>query len=202
MNWLHKYGFAVICVGLLLIVYVTQSNQSLFYIINAWHVYLPNEAWLALNMLSYSRFFILPVLLILLALWKRRDLLVNVIVVVIAYYLVFGGLKHLFSHPRPYITLDHHAFFWLNRFEDAVGSAHKSFPSGHAGNMSVFVFSLYHLFFEKKPWPQLLLVLLLLLTMVARICTGWHWPMDVLGSVAIGFILVQWCFSFSVRRRR
>jgi membrane-associated phospholipid phosphatase len=171
MNWLHKYGFAVICVCLLLLVYVTHSNQAVFYTINAWHVYLPNEAWLAINMLSYSKFFILP------------------------------GLKHLLSHPRPYISLDHHAFFWLNRFEDAVGSAHSSFPSGHAGNMAVFVFSLYHLFFEKKPWPQLFLVLLLLLTMVARICTGWHWPMDVLASVAIGFVLVQWCFSFSVRRR-
>lgn len=202
LHCLHKYGFAVICAILLLIIYVTHSNQSLFYLINAWHVLLPNEVWLTINMLAYSRFFILPIVLLLLTLWKRRDLLINVVIVIIAYYLVFAGLKHLLAHPRPYVTLDHHTFFWLNRFENTVASAHRSFPSGHVGNMAVFVFSLYHLFFEKKPWAQVILIVILLLTMMARICTGWHWPMDVLASVAIGFILVQWCFSFSVQRRR
>lgn len=186
--------FVVGCLLLIAVIAITHSNRSLFYHINALHVYLPNYVWLAVNAVVYPRFFVLAVVLLVLTWWKRRECLWNVILVIAAYYCLFQGFKLWIFEARPHMTLDHHTFFWLNHFENAVKSAYNSFPSGHVGNMAVFIFSLNTLFFQKN-WPmQCVLLLALVFVMLARICTGWHWPIDVLASAAIGALLVRLCF--------
>ena len=121
--------------------------------------------------------------------------------VIIAYFVVFAVLKAAVGEARPYIVLPEGSFFWLNHFEDAVKSAHKSFPSGHVGNMTVFAFSLSSMFFAYKKGLQFLMLLLVVVTGFARICTGWHWPLDVLASGLIGYLLVRVCFAIKFQRQ-
>jgi membrane-associated phospholipid phosphatase len=44
------------------------------------------------------------------------------------------------------------------------------------------------------------MLLLLILTAFARICTGWHWPLDVIASGLIGYLLVKVCFAINLKR--
>ncbi len=194
--FLKHYWLLMLTLAMIGIICLSHGNQWLFLKINAGHGYVPEAVWNAINGLSYARFFVLAILLLLITYRWRRERLANVIFVVLAYYVVFMVLKHMVAEPRPYISLAPQHFYWLNHYEDALKSAHLSFPSGHVGNMAVFVFSLITLFFQKKPLPRVLLLALLILTMFARICTGWHWPLDVLVSAVIGFVLVKIAFAW------
>lgn len=166
-------------------------NQEIFLAINHQHAVLPNDVWLAFNMLSYNKYFILPTLLLIATALLRRDKFINVILLIGAYFVVFATLKHLIGEARPYITLPQDSFFWLNQYENAVKSAHLSFPSGHTGNVAIFAFGLNYLIFANKKWLQFLMLMLVLMVAFARICTGWHWPLDVLASSLIGYVLVK-----------
>jgi len=185
------YGLFLGFVILALIIWLFKLNQPLFQYINSLHSLFPNVVWKGLNLISYAKFFILPILLLLITFVWRKDRIKQVIVLIIAYYLVFQCLKILFGEARPYMVLPEGSFFWINQFENSVKSAYQSFPSGHTGNMAIFVFALSSMF--DKKWLKVLLFLLLLLTGIARICTGWHWPLDVVASGLIGYVLVQIC---------
>lgn len=172
-------------------IWYSGLNQEVFLLINHQHGILPDDVWLAFNMLSYSKYFILPTLLILATILLRRDKLLNVILLIGAYFVLFAALKHLIGEARPYIVLPQDSFFWLNQYENAVKSAHLSFPSGHTGNVAVFAFGLNYLLFANKKWLQFLMFMLVIMVALARICTGWHWPLDVLASSLIGYVLVK-----------
>ena len=176
----------------------TGDNQSLFLAINHQHGLMPDQVWLAFNFFSYSKFFIVPMLLIILSFVWRRDKLPNVILLIILYFAVFAGLKHLIGEARPYIVLPEGSFYWVNLYENAVKSAYLSFPSGHTGNMAIFAFRLNVLFFSNKKGLQFLMLALVVATALARICTGWHWPLDVLASGLIGYILVKISFAINL----
>jgi len=188
--------FLILALG----IWVTGVNHELFVIINSYHELLPDKFWEFFNLVSYSRFFILPVLLLLITVARKRQKLPNILLLIIAYYLIFAVLKKLVGEARPYIVLPADSFFWLNYFEDAVKSAYKSFPSGHTGNMAVFAFAISTLFFQNKRGLQFLMLFLVLCTGFARICTGWHWPLDVLASGLIGYLLVKICLSINLSR--
>lgn len=206
----HVAWYSAVIFGLFLLgalgIYFSGINHSLFLAINHQHALLPDNVWSFFNLLSYSKFFILPVLLLVITFCWRREKFANVILLVIAYYVVFAALKTAVGEARPYITLPLDSFYWLNHFENAVKSAHKSFPSGHTGNMAVFAFAISSLFFSRKMGLQFLMLLLVVVTALARICTGWHWPLDVLASGMIAYLLVKICLAinltlFSPQRR-
>ncbi len=186
-NYAIFLGFVILA----LIIWLAKLNKSLFYSINKLHVILPTIVWQALNFISYSKFFILPLLLLIITFIWRKPRLKQVITLIIAYYLVFQVLKIVVGEARPYMVLPQDSFFWLNQFENATKSAYKSFPSGHTGNMAVFVFAIGAMF--NKTWLKVLLFVLLLLVGLSRICTGWHWPLDVIASGLIAYVLVQLC---------
>lgn len=180
-------------------IFFTGENQSLFLAINHQHALLPDQFWLAFNLFSYSKFLIVPTLLIILSFVWRRDKLPNVILLIILYFAVFAGLKHLIGEARPYMVLPEGSFFWINLYENSVKSAYLSFPSGHTGNMAIFAFSLNVLFFANKKGLQFLMLAMVVATALARICTGWHWPLDVLASGLIGYVLVKISFAINLK---
>lgn len=190
------YGIFLGFFILALIIWIFKLNQTLFQYINSLHSLLPDAVWKGFNFIAYAKYFILPLLLLIITFIWRRDKLKQIIILIIAYYLVFETLKVLFGEARPYIVLPEGTFFWISS-ADAVKSAYRSFPSGHTGNMAVFVFALSSMFYKK--WLKVLLLLLLLLTGLARICSGWHWPLDVVVSGLIGYVLVQVCLCRKVR---
>ena len=65
--------------------------------------------------------------------------------------------------------------------------------------MAIFAFSLNILFFSNKKGLQFLMLALVIVTALARICTGWHWPLDVLASGLIGYLLVKICFVINLK---
>lgn len=191
---LRDYGIFAMIFALGLVIWVFKFNQPLFYLINSWHVLLPKDAWDIISLLSYPQFFILPgILVIVTAIW-RKDKILRVLILLVAYYVVFAILKSLVGEARPYISLPEGSFYWLSFNENIVRSAYRSFPSGHTGNITIFVFSLNYLFFSKNKTIRYLLLILLVLTAISRICTGWHWPLDVLFSGLLAYILVKVCF--------
>lgn len=199
-SYFMKYNLAIITLLLIIFIWLFKLNQAWFYKINSMHSILPIQIWEALNFISYTKFAILPIILLSLSFFFCKNKLINVILLIVIFYAFFYGLKILIAEPRPYIVLPSDSFFWLNQFEDSNKSAYKSFPSGHTGNAAVFVFSLIQLFFAKAPFIKILLFIFLLLVGLSRICTGWHWPIDVLASGLIGYILVKICLSLELNK--
>lgn len=190
-NWIIFGAFLVLALG----IWFSGDNQKLFLTINSYHTIAPDSVWLAFNLLTYSRFLILPILLVIISLLFKRDKFLNIILLIIAYFVVFAILKTVIGEARPYITLPEGSFYWLNSYENSIKSAYKSFPSGHTGNMAIFAFTISSLFFANKKFLQFLMLLLLIVTGLARIYTGWHWPLDVIASGLIGYVLVRICLA-------
>jgi undecaprenyl-diphosphatase len=185
---------SIIFVALVVLGFVIWSfhlNQPLFYLINSWHTMLPNSVWDFFNVVAYSKYFILPCILLVLTALFCREKTLKVVLLIIAYYVVFAVLKKAVGEARPYVVLPQGSFYWLNLHENALKVAHKSFPSGHTGLMSVFAFAMMALFFPRLKIAQVILFALIVLTALARICTGWHWPLDTLASGLIGYLLVK-----------
>ncbi len=113
---------------------------------------------------------------------------------------MFTILKHLVHEARPYVVLPLNSFYWLNQFEETTKSAYLSFPSGHTGNIAVFAFAMNIMFFDKNKLMQFIMLLLIIFIALARICTGWHWPLDVLASGLIGYILAKIIFAIDFKK--
>lgn len=182
--------FLVLSIG----ISVFNLNHMLFLKINAMHVILPDTAWEVINYIAYPRHFILTVILLLATVLLKRDKLFRVILLLAVYYIGFFALKKFFGEARPFILLPEGSFHWLNQLEKVSGREYMSFPSGHAGLAAVFAFGLSGLFFPKNRFFQLVLFVFLIFVCLARVCTGWHWPLDVIVSGLIGYVLVKICF--------
>jgi len=189
---LKNQGLFFLVFLLVLGIWLFKLNQSLFYTINSLHIYLPDKIWQGLNFIAAAKHFILPILLLGLTILFRRDKLFRVVILILAYYIVFAGLKLLISEARPFVVLPHNSFYFLGH-EDSLKDAYRSFPSGHMGNITVFVFALLTLFLPNSTFAKIFLSLFLILIGLARICSGWHWPIDILASGLIAYILVKIC---------
>ena len=192
--WLFFVGFAM-----MLVIFMTNTNHDLFFLINSHHAIIPDAVWSGIIYVSAPQNGILSLALLLITWFFRRNKIVNVMLLIFAYFLFFGLIKIIFHEARPYIQYNPLTFHWLPQ-PHALERAYRSFPSGHTGNMAVFVFALSYFFAQKKLWLRILLVALLIITMFAQICGGWHFPIDVLASGLIGFGLVQACFSRDINR--
>lgn len=177
-----------------LIIGVFHLNQPLFYDINSIHSMFSDSIWIVINSISNAKFFILPLILLLVIFLFRRDKLIKVAVLIGVYYVGFLVIKKIIGEARPFTVLPLASFHWLIYGESHLGAEYMSFPSGHVGMASVFVFTLITLFFEKNILLQLILFIFLILVAVARICSGWHWPLDVICSGLLGYLLVKLFF--------
>lgn len=176
-------------------IFLTGTNHKLFFIINAHHDWLPVVMWKAIIFITWEKDGLLPIALLIITWIYRREKMKNVLMLIVAYYALFFLLKITVHEARPYIQYDPSTFYWLPQ-HDVTGRAYHSFPSGHTGNMAIFVFSLIYFFVQEKPWIRPVLALCLVLTMMAQICTGWHFPLDVIGSAILGFILTAVCLRW------
>ncbi|MBP9741987.1 MAG: phosphatase PAP2 family protein [Burkholderiales bacterium] len=180
-------------------IYFSGTNHLLFSIINSWYPLLPMWVWETISCLTYSKFMILQILLLIITYIWRRNKLYNIILLLISYYIIFTIIKHVMHEARPYMVLAPGTFNFLNLFENQTHGAYLSYPSGHVGNMAIFAFALNSMFFEHKRLLQALMFLLIVITAISRICMGWHWPLDVLSSGLIGYLLVKICLCIKFK---
>lgn len=172
-------------------IWLLHLNEKLFYIVNAWHVFLPNQVWNIINIIAYPKVFILPILLIILTSIFNREQLKKVVILLVAYYVIFFVLKLLVHEARPFVVLPPDTIFFLLNHQDVSHNRYLSFPSGHTGIMVVFAFAAIKVLKINNKLAKFILFLLPIIVGVTRLATGWHWPIDVLASGIIGYILVE-----------
>jgi len=92
---------------------------------------------------------------------------------ILARGIITEWIRFFYDHPRPFALLG---------FNPLIPESGASFPSGHM----TFLFSLALIvWFYNRKFGWWLLGLSFLVG-VARIFTGVHWPLDILGGIAIG----------------
>lgn len=109
--------------------------------------------------------------------WRRRTLFFveGALSALLARGLVTEVIRHFYVHPRPFDALG---------ISPLIGESGNSFPSGHM----TFFFSLAMIFWYFKPKQGIWFAILSAVVGVARIFVGVHWPFDILGGIAIGFL--------------
>ena len=182
----------------MLVIWLGGFNQSLFYLINTQYAILPDKIWNAIDFTASSQF--LPILLVVIVFLCKREYTFRAILIVVGYVIIFAGLKILVGEARPYAVLPLDSFHWINNLSESTEKAYKSFPSGHTARAAIFAFTLIALFCQNsKYWLRILLFIFLIMVMVTKICTGWHWPLDVLASCVISYVLVKCCLCICLK---
>ena len=118
-----------------------------------------------------------------LALYRRRpDLFWAAFIAAILVSLSIQFGKFVRPIPRPLGQLGHEAVRVIGEeFHNA------SFPSGHAATAFALAAILWTAF--RSPVARALLVLAACLVALSRVVVGAHWPTDVLGGAAVGWLL-------------
>ncbi len=92
---------------------------------------------------------------------------------------VAGFLKLIFAHPRPYEALIINPLSMPGSFD--------SFPSGHATFYMALALAVYQ--YHKK--AGMFFIFLSTLLAVARIITGVHYPIDILGGWLVAYLMYR-----------
>lgn len=87
-------------------------------------------------------------------------------------------LKTIFSTPRPYEILNINPLFTYGTMD--------SFPSGHAAVFGALAFGLL---FLHRSAGSILFAILSLVVLLARIVSGIHFPIDIVGGALVGFLI-------------
>lgn len=83
--------------------------------------------------------------------------------------------KFFYSHPRP---------FELLHLSPLIAETGNSFPSGHASLLFALAIALFYL---NRRWG-IWFLLFALLNGLARVSAGVHWPLDIVGGIALGVL--------------
>lgn len=136
-------------------------------------------------MLFISNIFIYVVfaLFIVFIFFKKKNIILNLLLFIFIIgltYLLSHILKGVFAIPRPFLVLPITPLFIESGF---------SFPSSHA---SVFMALVVFAFYLSKNFGFLILFFTLLIGL-SRVVIGVHYPVDILGGFALGFIIGYFC---------
>ncbi|MDR2092245.1 MAG: phosphatase PAP2 family protein [Azoarcus sp.] len=178
----------VLCAG---IVMATDSNRALFLLGNAAAAgWLPASAWAGITNIG-STLGAFALLVPTLARWPRW----------VAAALLASPFASLYTHaikilaelPRPAAVLPPEAFHLIG-----LPLRSNSFPSGHT--LTVFVLAGVLAFCTRRPLAWLAVPVAALIAF-SRIAVGAHWPLDLLGGAAGGWIAAAMGCAWSARWR-
>lgn len=142
--------------------------------------WLPVAAWVA--QWSWTGLLLLLYAVALREPQGTRRVLVALLAVLLAQGLA-RALAHTWEAPRP---------FMLGLSPNHLGHGWRGgFPSTHASVMFALAFSLWQSNTAARHW--LLALLVAVLTAWARVYTGAHFPLDVLGGAVLGWVVASAC---------
>ena len=176
---------AIISAALMILIYITDWNTSLFLFINSLYIYGGEVFWANITIIGDT---LVASVLILPWLKKRSDIVWTLLFAGIAALFISHGLKAFLQLPRPPAVLDKNMFH-------IIGPAltQKAFPSGHTTTVFTFAYVLI-LFVKKNLWRNLLFSIALLIGL-SRVIVGVHWPLDILGGILVGIVSALLGFS-------
>ncbi len=137
---------------------------------------------LAITNLGSEQFYIAFLVILYLAVDSLMGRRIGMILL-IGFYINFH-LKGIIDTERPFIIDE-----TLARSEEAIETAGGgAFPSGHAQGAMIFwgLLAIY----SRRTWLTLISVLLIALIALSRIYLGVHFPIDIVGGLAIGIIII------------
>ncbi len=174
-----------------------EMQEGLFVSLNARLSELPSALWLNLTMLGDGSIFLLiasPLIL-----WRRSYYIAIIASVPMAgMFSVLG--KKLAGVPRPAAVLDNAQF---NIVGDTL-TAHNSFPSGHTITVFTALVAVAASAYSNSKYPgdskAIPLVLAIAVVLgLSRVAVGAHWPLDVVGGAALGWL--AGLFGAAISRR-
>lgn len=117
---------------------------------------------------------------------KRSGIILSLMLFTSLFFNVL--LKDIFQVLRPFQAYD---------ITSTVEQSGYSFPSGHSQHS--FAFWTMLALFLRKPWFWLLSVAMIILVGFARMYSGVHYPLDVIGGWLIGILIVSLFYTLQKR---
>ncbi len=153
-----------------------MTGQALFLKINN----LTNPIWLDKLAIFFAVYIGFLLLVFLGYLWfsrpaSRRMVMVALIAAGIARLGITNIIRFFYPHPRPFDVM---------QVRQLIPENGSSFPSGHASFFFALSAAIY-LYDRKLGWFFFVVSALM---GVARVYVGVHWPLDILGGIAVGII--------------
>ncbi len=176
-HWQY-WGVPAASLLMLAAVYLSGANQDLFLAINHLSAYTGDGLWANLTILGNGT---VALALALPLVGRRPAAVLPVILAALITALAVNGLKDLFHTARPPAVLAAHAFHVIG---PAYGS--RSFPSGHTA--TAFAFAGVVSLILARAWVTALLIIAAAAVGLSRVVVGVHWPVDVLGGAAVGWL--------------
>jgi len=155
-------------------------NESLFRFLNnlvGQNYFFDEVVLFSANLLIFSVIIALA-FYILKAKEGKEVTLKNSAVVLLTVFTAFACaevIKNQFPNPRPFVALDSVNMLFEHGDYD-------SFPSGHTAILSAFAFAL--MFYSRR--IGLIMLLVAFITGIARVMSGVHWPVDIIGGFLLG----------------
>lgn len=167
-------GAALVALGVL---GAGPGNLGLFRVLNAIGPATNETAWASLTVLGNT----VVCLALCLPFWRRRpDLLWSILVSALISTAVVNSLKPLLDVSRPVLALGDSVH--------VIGTVYKkyAFPSGHSATLFIIAAILWRGGLRRR-WAIAALVTATVASL-SRCVVGAHWPTDVLGGAAIGWL--------------
>lgn len=177
-NHWHYWPVPAVALTLLAIVSIGDGNRALFLSINHLSAYTGDTLWTDLTIFGNGAV-ILALAIPLVG--RRPEMIFAVIIAALITALTVKGFKAYFHAPRPPAVLPRDLFH-------VIGPAYRSasFPSGHTATAFVFA-GVVSLTFARG-WVTLTAVAMAGAVGLSRVVVGVHWPADVLGGAALGWL--------------
>ncbi len=187
VNWFDPWVWALPFIALVLaaLLWLTDSNQALFYTLN--HLGGSQSLWAGMTLFGDS---LIAFTLLLPLIGKRPDMIWVAFLAAVVAMLWVHGLKPVLDIPRPTAVLPLEAIRVIGPEIHA-----RAFPSGHTATAFTLA-GVVALGIRSFPL-RLLLIVLATLVGVSRVAVSAHWPMDVLGGAFGGWLAATlgWVWS-------
>ncbi len=109
--------------------------------------------------------------------YQRSKSVINIAIATISGYILANLLKLLIQADRPFVL--------FQDIHTLIPESGYAFPSGHSATIASFAFAV---FFKNKKLGYICLVAMLLIGL-SRIVAGVHFPIDIIGGYALGFLV-------------
>ena len=172
------WGVPLVAVAILVALLATGSNRGAFIAINAWSHFTGPTPWPFLTVLGDTA---VAVSLFLPFALRRPDVLRALVVSALFATLFVHGLKPLLAEPRPPAVIEPGAI-------TIIGPAYttRSFPSGHS--TTIFMAACLIWLHFRSAWLRALVLTIAIAVGLSRVVVGVHWPIDVAGAAAGGWL--------------